>query len=114
MPYRAFAKARASDQLAMSQAVFDEVSDVLYRAGLARFIDPELRDDMLDQLSSGTAWFEPNVVVSDCRDPKDNKYLELAVTAAAAFVVSSDEDLLTLNPWQGIFILRPRAYVALT
>ena len=70
MPYRALAKARADDRLAMSQAVFDEVSDVLHRPGLARFIDPELRDDMLDQLSSSAAWFSPSVDVSDCQDPK--------------------------------------------
>ena len=48
------------------------------------------------------------------RTQSDNKYLELAATAAAELIVSSDEDLLTLNPWRGILILRPREYVALT
>jgi hypothetical protein len=35
----------------------------------------------------------------DCRDPKDNKYLELALTSGAATIVSSDGDLLDLDRW---------------
>jgi len=51
--------------------------------------------------------------VTDCRDPKDNKYLELALAAGASVIVSSDDDLLVLNPWRGIRILRPADYVRL-
>ncbi|MEO9189015.1 MAG: putative toxin-antitoxin system toxin component, PIN family [Acetobacteraceae bacterium] len=48
----------------------------------------------------------------DCRDAKDNKYLELAPAAGATLIVSSDNDLLTLSPWRGIPILRPAEYLA--
>ena len=82
-PYQALRKARATDVLAMSQAVFDELSDVLHRPRLARFIDAALWADLLDQLLSGTVWFEPTVAVTDCRDVADNKYLELALAAQA-------------------------------
>jgi hypothetical protein len=34
-----------------------------------------------------------------CHDAKDNKYLELAVAATGDVIISSDEDLLVLNPW---------------
>ena len=57
--------------------------------------------------------FEPRDQVTDCRDPKDNKYLELALAAGAHFIVSSDDDLLVLDPWRGIRILRPVDYVRL-
>ena len=40
-----------------------------------------------------------------CRDPKDNKYLELAIEANAACIISGDKDLLVLNPFQQIPIL---------
>ena len=43
----------------MSQPAFDEISDVPHRPGLARYLDPVLRDDLLDQLLSGTEWFAP-------------------------------------------------------
>jgi predicted nucleic acid-binding protein len=53
------------------------------------------------------------VRVTDCRDPKDDKYLELALAAGAEIIVSSDDDLLVLHPWRGARILRPADYHAL-
>ena len=50
--------------------------------------------------------------VADCRDPKDDKYLELAFAAGAETIVSSDDDLLVLHPWRGVRILRPADYLA--
>jgi uncharacterized protein len=111
VPHQALRKARASDTLAMSQSVFDEVSEVLHRPRLGRFIDPELRADVLDQLISGTLWFAPAEAVTDCRDAADNKYLELVLSARAGTLVSSDQDLLVLHPWRGIPILRPAEYL---
>jgi putative PIN family toxin of toxin-antitoxin system len=82
---------------------------VLHRPRLARFIDVDLRAELLDQLVSGTIWFEPAISVTDCRDPTDNKYLELAPAAQAATIVSSDQDPLVLQPWRG---MRPAEYLA--
>ena len=112
IPYQALKKARSTDVLALSQPVFDEVFDVLYRSRLARFINADLRAELLDQLVSGTLWFNPAITVTDCRDPTDNKYLELALAAQAASIVSSDQDLLALHPWRGILIQRPADYLA--
>jgi putative PIN family toxin of toxin-antitoxin system len=112
VPYRAFDLARTTDRLAMSQAVFDEVDAVLHRPTLARFVDPGLRAELLDQLLSGTEWFLPVVRVLDCRDPDDNMYLELALAAQASAIVSGDQDLLVLHPWRGIPIVRPADYLA--
>ena len=36
--------------------------------------------------------------ITDCRDPKDNKFLELAVSANASCIITGDKDLLILNP----------------
>ncbi len=49
--------------------------------------------------------------ITDCRDEKDNKYLELAVAAGAEIIVSSDDDLLALHPWREIRIVRPAEYL---
>jgi predicted nucleic acid-binding protein len=46
-----------------------------------------------------------------CRDPKDNMILELAVSGQANTIVSGDNDLLTLNPFRGIPILSPTAFL---
>ena len=42
-----------------------------------------------------------------CRDPKDNKFLEVAVAGQAEYIVSGDEDLLVLDPFRGIRIVTP-------
>ncbi len=46
-----------------------------------------------------------------CRDPKDDKYLELAVAAKADCVITGDHDLLVLNPFRGIPILLAADFV---
>lgn len=46
-----------------------------------------------------------------CRDPKDDKFLEVAVSAGADLIVSRDEDLLVLNPFRGIPILPPAEFL---
>jgi putative PIN family toxin of toxin-antitoxin system len=111
IPFAAFAKARSTQQIAMSQPVFDELSEVLHRRQLERFVDPVLRADLMDELLSATTWFTPLVSVADCRDPRDHKYLELALAASASVIVSSDQDLLVLHPWRGTRILRPADYL---
>lgn len=55
----------------------------------------------------------PEQSISICRDPKDDKFLEVAVTREADVIVSGDEDLLTLNPFRGIHIIPPRAFLQL-
>jgi len=114
VPYLALQRARSRDPLAMSQPVFDEVSEVLHRPGLQRWVIPALRTDLLNQLRSGAVWFATTAAVTDCRDPSDNKYLELALAARASLIVSSDADLLVLHPWRGISVLRPATYVLTT
>ena len=51
-------------------------------------------------------------VVTDCRDPKDNKFLELALSGKATHIVSGDEDVLVLHPFRGVLILTPQAFLA--
>ena len=64
------------------------------------------------QLDNLGVSFEPAERVTDCRDAKDDKYLELALASGAGAIVSSDADLLVLHPWRGVRILRPAAYLA--
>jgi predicted nucleic acid-binding protein len=53
---------------------------------------------------------DPVESVSDCRDAKDNKYLELALAAGASAIITGDGDLLALDPWRGIRIVTPADY----
>lgn len=46
-----------------------------------------------------------------CRDPTDDKFLELAVNGRADLVVTGDPDLLDLNPFRDIPIVSPAVFV---
>ena len=49
--------------------------------------------------------------IAACRDPTDDKFLELAVNGRADLIVSGDGDLLALNPFRQIPIVTPAAFV---
>ncbi len=49
--------------------------------------------------------------INACRDPKDDKFLELAVAGHASHVVSGDADLLSLHPFQGISIVTAKMFI---
>ena len=55
----------------------------------------------------------PTRRIDACRDPEDNMILEAAVSARANAIVSGDEDLLTLHPFEGIPIIRPAAFLSM-
>ena len=55
---------------------------------------------------------EVTTVVTDCRDAKVNKFLELALDGKATHIVSGDEDLLVLHPFRGLPILTPQDFLA--
>jgi putative PIN family toxin of toxin-antitoxin system len=112
VPEHALLRAVEIDVLALSAPVDAEIAEVLSRPKFARALSPARRERFLELLRNMAVWFEPTTVVTDCRDPKDNKYLELALAAGAEIIVSSDSDLLALHPWQSVHILRPADYLA--
>ncbi len=112
VPARAVRAALRSNRLAVSEATPAELLDVLARPRLARFLDPELRDELLGQFDALAIVFSPTEAVTECRDAKDDKYLELARAAGAEIIVASDDDLLVLHPWRGVRIMRPADYLA--
>ncbi|CAN5462517.1 hypothetical protein BH10PSE6_BH10PSE6_49250 [soil metagenome] len=105
-------RAVESDILALSTAVDSEIAEVLGRSKFARAVSNTRRHAILTALRATALWFEPAIRVRDCRDAKDDKYLELALASGAETIVSSDSDLLVLSPWRGVRILLPSAYLA--
>ena len=54
-----------------------------------------------------------SLTITVCRDPDDNKILETAVLGQSAYLISGDNDLLTLHPYESIQNIRPQAWLAL-
>ncbi|MCG7354939.1 putative toxin-antitoxin system toxin component, PIN family [Roseomonas mucosa] len=112
VPERALLRAEEADIFALSAEVEAEIASVLERPRFVAAVSAARRARILDVLRGEAVWFTPAERVTDCRDAKDNKYLELALAAGAEIIVSGDADLLVLHPWRGVRILRPAEYLA--
>jgi putative PIN family toxin of toxin-antitoxin system len=112
IPMRALLAARERDVIALSEPVFAEIEEVLARPKFAIALSAERREEILELIAAAAFWVEPNMAVADCVDPKDNKYLELALASGAGIIVSSDHHLLNLHPWRGVRIVNAADYLA--
>jgi len=115
LPERALLRAvNEPNRLLLSQEVEDEYRDVLFRKKFDRYVSIEHRQRILDLIVVAADRIERPAVVRECGDPKDDKYLALALAGKAAVIVSSDvHHLLSMHPWRGIQILSPADYLAL-
>lgn len=86
-----------------------ELVQVLARPRIAIRISSEM-SDALERLFSAALSVPITKRIEACRDPKDDKFLELAVNGGADVIVSGDADLLTLHAFCGIPVLAPAAF----
>ena len=109
---QAFNKAAVDGKILMSEPVLAELQDVFSRPRFDRYLSSELRTAFLTDLLTVVEKIEITEAIAVCRDPKDNMFLELAVSGHATSILSSDKDLLVLHPFQGIAILTPADFLA--
>jgi uncharacterized protein len=112
VPAQAFRLALKRGQILISQAMLLELSDVLGRKKFDPYLTREEREQFLIMLLHEAEAVEIIEEIQACRDPKDDKFLELAVNGQAAYIVTGDRDLLALNPFRGIAILPPTDFLA--
>ena len=95
-------------------AALEELSEVLQRRRFERYLTAEEREEFLRALIAEATLVEPDLTLDACRDPKDNKFLELAVSGSARYLVTGDQDLLVLNPFRDVAIVTPHQFLVLT
>ena len=110
-PRRAFDHVLEYGTSLISIATVAELNDVLRRPHFNRYLGQEERMEFLATLVRASELVEVTAVVNVCRDPKDNKFLELAVSGTATHIISGDDDLLSLHPFRGVAILTPQEFV---
>lgn len=98
--------------LLKSAATETELLQVLRRPKIAAHVDP-LYIEWIERSLARAESVEMLKPITACRDPKDDKFLELAVNGSADLVISGDADLLAMNPFQKIPIIAPSLFVKL-
>lgn len=111
IPRRAFTIARTRGDLLLSAALLRELRDVFSRPKFDRYASTDVRIELLLELERSALFVSIRETVQECRDPKDDRVLEVAVNGGATCIVSGDADLLVLDLFRGIPILLPAAFV---
>lgn len=84
-------------QLVISPELIDEIRSVFQRPKFTRYYTPEKLAMLLDFMKEETLMFYLSEIPPRCRDAKDDYLLELAVVSEADYLITGDNDLLTLN-----------------
>jgi putative PIN family toxin of toxin-antitoxin system len=110
IPRQAVDKLLEEGIVLFSEATMDELKEVLFRTKFDRYVRREDRVLFLSQLESVVEFIPIIQVVQECRDPKDDKFLEVALNGRADVIITGDEDLRAMNPWREIAIITPLQY----
>ena len=102
---------QAVGRLLVSDETVEELRRVLMRTKFDRYVRSDERARFLGRVLDDAMLVEIIESIDDCRDPKDNKFLELAVSGDATHLVTGDDDLLVLHPFRGVAIVTPQAFL---
>jgi putative PIN family toxin of toxin-antitoxin system len=111
LPRRAVNHALDAGTLLFSEATLRELWAVLGRPKFDAYVAPLEREAFLRTLVESAELVRVTQSLAVCRDPEDDKFLELALEGRADCIVSGDADLLSLHPFGGIAILPPAKFV---
>jgi uncharacterized protein len=112
LPAQALAHILKIGKLLQSNETASELTTVVGRSKFNKYVPLEKRLFFLNDLLAHAQFVVVTSEITVCRDPKDNKFLDLAVDGLATCIVSGDQDLLVLHPFEKISILTASDFLA--
>lgn len=113
LPRQVLDQVLADGVLLFSEVTFNELRDTLFRPKFDRYLRESTRVLFIATLVNHIEMITVQQQVHVCRDPKDNAVLDVALNGQATCVITGDQDLLELHPYQGMSILTPRDFLSL-
>ena len=111
LPARALRRAELQGRMLVSDAPMYELADVLSRGKFDPYASLADRKGFVQRLAE-MAEFVPIIqIIRECRDPKDDKFLEVALNGRADVIITGDRDLLVMHPWREVAITSPAEYL---
>ncbi|WP_283757111.1 putative toxin-antitoxin system toxin component, PIN family [Roseofilum casamattae] len=111
IPFQAIELAEKQGPILYSEVTLKELERVLDRPKFNKYVSVEERNVFLLKFLSSCELVNITEEIDVCRDEKDNKFLELAVSGNANILITGDADLLVLHPFQSIEILTPDRFM---
>ena len=117
VPHQALLHALAWYDVCASVQTWLELERVMQRDRFDRYIARDARLEFAAMMRRSMHFFpvmqaDEDALQPPCRDALDNKFLALVQVCQADLLVSSDDDLLVLNPWNGVPIRRPAEFLS--
>lgn len=113
LPRQVLDQVLADGVLLFSEVTFNELRDTLFRPKFDRYLRESTRVLFIATLVNHIEMITVQQQVHVCRDPKDNAVLDVALNGQATCIITGDQDLLELHPYQGMSILTPRDFLSL-
>ena len=109
--FKAMEKARNNGLMIFSNETFLEFELVLFRKKFDRYFYNEERLQIIQKIYNESSIVPVDSTFQFCRDPKDDKFLNLAIDSQASCIITGDNDLLILHPFKDIPILSPSTFL---
>lgn len=97
--------------LLASEATVEEIAAVLSRPKFDPYVSAQERKRFIALLGGITRVIPITRKLQVCRDPKDDKFLDVALTGGAHAIITGDADLLALDPFHGVPIVTPARFL---
>lgn len=97
----------AGHTIVISEHILSEVQEKLIKK---IHLPQSIVQNIIDYLGNTAEVFEPEQVESVCRDKDDNKIISTALIGNARFIITGDNDLLSLKKYKAVKIITPREY----
>jgi len=104
--------ALANTTLLFSPDTFEELQTRLWRPKFDRYLSLEQRRAIFHDMRAAALWITPEPSTTTfSRDPDDDKFIHLALSGKAAWLITGDQDLLVVTAVENLEIMTPARFL---
>ena len=95
-------------KVCVNEEIISEYKEQIYK----KILNPKytLNEGLFEKFFERLQKFERKSDLKICRDPKDDKFINCAIDVKAIYIVSGNNDLLTIKNFEGIEIVTARDF----
>ena len=113
-PFRIVEHLIKNNALIFSKETIRELSSRIIQPKFDKYVSAEDREAYVNNLILSADLVIIDNLIQGCRDRDDDKFLETDVKFDARFIISGDQDLLTMHQFEGIDIVTVQDFAVYT
>ncbi len=113
-PFRVVEHLIQNNALIFSKETISELSSRVTQPKYDKYVSAEDREAYVNNLILSADLVIIDNLIQGCKDRDDDKFLETAAKGDAQFIISGDQDLLTMHRFEGIDIVTVQEFAVYT